>query len=539
MQTFIKNNKLLIFIFSLSLIGGFLRFYNLNWGSPFYFHPDERNIAAFISSLSFYQDPEFFMKGTFAYGTFISYIVFFTKNILNTFLIQAGLVDPFSQSIILLRSISSISSILIIILTYHIGTIIAGKKIGILGSFMAAFSPGLIQAAHFGTFESFITLMYMITFLFTLLFAIRNKSIYFFLSFLAISIASAAKINSLVLAFIPLLLLTVQIKLKKITINNAIKYGILAVIILIFLTILLSSYYVTSDFKNLLIYERNLLTGSQTVFYTGEFINTIPIVYQFLHEFPFLMNPLITLLFIFALFYLTYKGLKTKNISFILLILFFLILFLPGAFLFAKWTRYIVPTLPFIYLITAITVIDLLKRRFSNIKHLILSAIIGICIVHTVSYFITVFVRQDTRIEGSFWAKENIPAQSIVLSEVYDMGIVPFNQYFSKITLFNFYDLDQIPETKSSELEIALKKSEYIILPSPRILKTRLLNQKKFPYGFNFYNDLTNGNLGYQKIYETPCDIFCKITYLGDPVFSFEQTANVFDHPTVYIFKKL
>ncbi len=81
-------------------------------------------------------------------------------------------------------------------------------------------------------------------------------------------------------------------------------------------------------------------------------------------------------------------------------------------------------------------------------------------------------------------------------------------------------------------------ESEYLILPSQRLLKVRLMNQKNFPNGHAFYRDLVTGNLGYSKIYETPCDIFCKIAYLGNPVYQSEETATVFDRPTVYIFKK-
>ena len=65
------------------------------------------------------------------------------------------------------------------------------------------------------------------------------------------------------------------------------------------------------------------------------------------------------------------------------------------------------------------------------------------------------------------------------------------------------------------------------------------MNKDKFPIGNKFYTSLLNEELGFEKIYETPCDIFCRIIYLGDPVFAFEQTANVFDRPTVFIFKKL
>jgi len=78
----------------------------------------------------------------------------------------------------------------------------------------------------------------------------------------------------------------------------------------------------------------------------------------------------------------------------------------------------------------------------------------------------------------------------------------------------------------------------YIILPSQRILQSRLENPTNFPKGYVFYTSLLNGQLGYHKIYETPCDIFCKITYLNDPVYWWEQTVTVFDRPTVFIFKE-
>ena len=93
------------------------------------------------------------------------------------------------------------------------------------------------------------------------------------------------------------------------------------------------------------------------------------------------------------------------------------------------------------------------------------------------------------------------------------------------------------PEATPEILNKKLLQSNYIILASQRIIKSRLMNEEKFQQGNMFYTSLIDGSLGYTKIYETPCDIFCKITYLGDPLFRFEQTANVFDRPTVMIFK--
>ncbi len=122
-----------------------------------------------------------------------------------------------------------------------------------------------------------------------------------------------------------------------------------------------------------------------------------------------------------------------------------------------------VPTLPFVLLTIALTVSEIkLKRKKTLVGTIVLTGFI-----FAFSYFATVRIKPDTRISASLWAKDHIYNSSPVLSEIYDMGIVPFNQYFLNINLFNFYDLDQTPETKSFQLEEAQGKSAYIILPSP------------------------------------------------------------------------
>ena len=90
---------------------------------------------------------------------------------------------------------------------------------------------------------------------------------------------------------------------------------------------------------------------------------------------------------------------------------------------------------------------------------------------------------------------------------------------------------------KQKELNNILKTTDYIILPSQRIIRDRVEKPNIFPNGNNFYKKLEDGRLGFMKIYETPCDLFCKILYLGDPIYRYEETTSVFDRPTVMIFK--
>lgn len=200
------------------------------------------------------------------------------------------------------------------------------------------------------------------------------------------------------------------------------------------------------------------------------------------------------------------------------------------------------PTLPFIYVILAIFFVHLISKKQSSIVHsfftvLLVFTIAG-SILFSLSYVKTVFSSKDTRILAKEYALNVIPPDSKILSEVYDLGITPFNDNYGRITLFNFYDLDSDSEDATGlVLEEKLRESDYIIIPSQRILATRTSNPSKFPEASGFYNRLLTDPNSFTLIYETPCDIFCKITYLGDPVRRFEGTANVFDRPYILIFK--
>lgn len=537
---FSKQKKIFLLLALIFLIGGILRFYNLNWGAPFYFHPDERNIASSISQLNFptQMNPHFF-----AYGSFPIYLTYFTGLIFNLFLKSQ---DLFIQAILISRFYSAILSLLLIPSTYFIGRKIANKEVGSLAAIFSLFNVGFVQFAHFGTVEMWLTFFGIWFFYFSLR-LIRDLNLKNIVIVGTIfGFLMATKASSLPLLILPLITLLLNIfsrrrarkahlLLLKIFLNTIILIFTSSIIFAIF------SPYVFLDSKSFfssMQYESSVALGTLPVFYTGEFFNTIPVLFQFTKIYPFLINPFLTVTLIPSFFYLCFEGIRTKNLKYLMLSASYLILFLPQAFLFAKWTRYMIPTLPFIYLIISITLVDLLKIKLLNIKYLILSAIIAINIIFTTSYFITAFVKQDTRISASLWAKNNI-GNTNTISEVYDLGLIAFNPYFSKITLFNFYDLDNAGVLKMENLNPLILKSEYIILPSNRIIKTRLTNSKQFPIGNEFYTSLFNGKLGYTKIYETPCDIFCKITYLNNPTFSFEYTANVFDRPTVFIFKKI
>ena len=279
--------------------------------------------------------------------------------------------------------------------------------------------------------------------------------------------------------------------------------------------------------------------GKLPVFYTDVFIGAIPVVFQFTHVYPFLLNPILSFLLIPSFLYVSYVAFKKRDPGLLLLVGFFASLFFSQAFLFVQWTRYMVPTLPFAYLIIAIAVSDFLtflskKRGYYYYARIVTMCLISVVSVgYALSYVITVYLKEDVRIQAAQWAKTHIPLNASIAAEAYDLGILPFNSLFPNITLLNTYQLEQdyiVPN---------LETFEYIILPSQRVITSRLTNPNVFPKGHSFYQNLFDGKSGFRKVYETPCDLWCNVLYLGDPTFRFEQTANVFDRPQVLIFKRV
>lgn len=532
----------------LLLIGGFLRFYNLNWGSPYYFHPDERNIATSVTQLKF---PDQMNPHFFAYGSLPIYTIYFTGLLMNFFshytLLPTTYNLSFEQAILISRFYSALFSILLIPLLYILGNKLNGKKTGLIAAFLATTSVGFIQFAHFGTFEMWIAFFSVLLFYIclNLLHTAYFKQVFF--AGLLLGILIATKISSLALLPLPFFSLFIHIFRKHFRHAQFVFTRSAILLLVSSLVFIITSPFALLDYSSFLssiMYEKNVALGNLAVFYTGEFKNTIPVVFQFQKVYPFLLNPFIVIIFIPSFFYFLFRTFKTKSPTFFLLNSFFLILFLSQAFFYAKWIRYMIPTLPFMYLITGVAVSDwsslLNKTSFRRKIYYYTNTIVVIfSILFCASYFITAFIKQDTRITASKWAKIHIPSDELILSEVYDLGILTFNPNFSHITLFNFYDLDNNSiDSNQQMLNEQLSQNNYLILPSQRILKTRLTNSRDYPQGHLFYQSLIDGNLGFEKIYETSCDMFCNITYLGNAVFSYEETANVFDRPIVFIFKR-
>ena len=544
---FIRLKYLIIFI---ALSGVFFRLYNLSWGSPFFFHPDERNIASSVSQLVF---PSNLNPHFFAYGSLPIYITYFLGIILNFFenmftgKALALNVVSFENAILTGRVISAFMSVAIIFLVYTIGNKLFNHRAGIISMILASLSVGLIQYAHFSTFEMWLSLFTLLLFYNCTLYVAHKRFVHIVFSALVLGILISIKISSLF--YLPICIFIFSIihikDFKKSKKGKFIFLEQLALRLCVFVGICLVIVNITSpyfwidnsSFLSIIKYESDVALGTLRVFYTQVFEGTVPIIYQTTKVYPFILNPAVSVVGLISVIISIYIFFKKRDTKLLLLLIFLLITYISQVFLFVKWTRYYVPTLPLLYLIMGVSFSQLMQRpKAHKTSLIIIGVVLLISYIYSFSYFKTVLFDTDTRMDASIWAKNNILKDSFIVSEVYDMGIVPFNRFFNTIELQNFYDLEN-EQINKIELKRRSSEMDYFILVSQRVLDTRLAKPTLYPVGHSFYSKLNSNK--FNKIYQTPCDIFCKILYLGSPQFSFEQTANVFDRPTVVIYKNV
>ena len=478
-----SSKHFLIYLFVLAVV---TRFIKLDWGSSFFFHPDENNMATAISQLSWPDmNPHFF-----SYGQFPLYLGFILLKVFS-------LPQNFSNSVLVLRSISAVCSIIYLFILYRLSFyLFNSKKLHLVFLTLLIFTPGLIQLSHFGTTESLLNLIFALELL--LAFRINQKpslKINYFLTALFLGIGLATKISA-ILFFIPFLI-----------VNRSILCLIFVSGFSFLISIILSPYNFLelSNFLSSMRYETAVATGKLLVFYTQQFIGSTPYIFQLIKIFPYSSG---LLMFIFGLIGFFFIKINRKTLIIILPCLVYFIYF---GQVFVKWSRFMSP-LFFIFPLLTTLLISKIKNSFLNKLILIISIIPGIL-------FLKLYLKLDTRIQASDWINQNVPAHSTVLSESGNVINLPVNNNNLNINNFDFYNY------QSEDLINQVNQSDYIFIPSRRVFKNN--------FATDYYRNLFNGNLDFSEIkkFVPNCDFLLNSE-------NAEETWSVFDHPTIRIFNK-
>ncbi len=655
-----------VFLLCLTItIAAVLRFYNLMHDSPYFFDPDERNMAIAITQFKLPANltrvpvclmSEFSISKNrvkspdcslnphfFAYSQFplyLSYVsdqtVHLISSIFNNLRIAKTnintneiLITTFPAAVFWLRFWSALSSTLTVYFVYLISKKLLTTYYSLLATILTVFTPGLIQAAHFGTTESLLTMLFLASIYFSIRLYEENTrkmksafgkdlKIIIWLG-LSIGVAIGSKLTGIFFLIPPLSALIAscnQLKLKTLfLLRKLIFQGILILVTTLIVIILTSPYNLVEwrDFQSAVFgYEKDVATGVYPAFYTTQFVDTTPIIFQAQKIFPyvlgwpvfilgtlgFLITSLQMIHLVFVSIIRRIKNLKSRiqnkkekiinsRLQFFILNSTFLIYFLPNAFLYAKWTRFMTPILPFFAIFSGYFISVILRsvsdsrindriefkdsgqdgyqtvtrqaRMTIKLGYWFIGLLVIIGSITPGLAFMSIYTHPDTRLQASYWIYDNIPDNSYVLSETANVVDIPLgipdynlkpNTYNLNVISFDFYHLDENPlifERLLSELE----KADFIFIPSRRLFAnyTRLAN--KYPRLNRYYQLLFSGALGFTKVAEIssfpsllyPTINLQPITYNLQPLLTFpdersEETYTVFDHPVVRIYKK-
>lgn len=488
------------------------RFIGLTWGNGYYFHPDESNMATALSQFnSSNLNPHFF-----AYGQFPLYLGFFLLNLLSA-------ANNLGNSILILRFWSAVFSILAVLVVYLISRKIFSRSLSLVMVLLVIFSPGLIQLAHFGTTESLLILVFLTNIHLAIRISDQPQNYFLYvLAGLVTGVGLATKISSLIFLGPILLASFVNFIRSRYPLTYISKIYLLLFFTLIFCFVF-SPYnlLVKSDFLSSLNYETGVAAGRLKVFYTTQFQNTSPYLFQFTHIFPYVSGlPVFILAIIGFLFFIRNSclpagrgKLEIKNFKYWSLILApALIYFLYFGQLYAKWTRFVSP-LFFIFPLFATYFLSKIKKL--TLRYFLIS----ICCLPGI-YFLNLYLHPDIRQTASLWIGNHLPPNSKILSESGNVVNLPLDSSNYQIDNYDFYN-NYDPTTLSA----GLADADYILIPSRRVFKN---------YHFSYYQHLFDGSLGFIEIkqFDPQIDIFLNPE-------NAEETWSVFDRPTIRIYRKI
>lgn len=281
-------------------------------------------------------------------------------------------------------------------------------------------------------------------------------------------------------------------------------------------------------------YEKGVVIGELSVPYNLQFTVTPPYLY-FLKNLPWQVGPPVAIFGLLGIIFWLIHDLKYKKIHSLPLLLFSLAYFAYIGQWHTKFIRYLLPLLPALIL-SASWLLLKISARLRYLGRFLIFLTLSISFLWSLAYF-SVFSSPHTRIVASQWIYQNLPGTSTILHEHWDDQLP--SSLPGYVNNFNFLEVksyDQDTKEKFTELTNQLDQGDFYIISSRRVYGSILNNPQKYPLMSVFYSELFAGKLNY-KLVKT----FSSYPRFGNLVInddSSEETFQVYDHPTVYIFQK-
>ncbi len=528
----LEKHKLILCILLLSCVGGFFRFYNLNWDNGHFFHPDERNIANAVSRIKFFSQLN---PGFFAYGGFLIYLYRATGDILNLLTHNTTWTYDWGHINIIGRFYSALFSTITIPLIFILSKNIFNKYTAVIASLLTTFCVSFIQTSHFSITENFLILMSILICLLSTKLLKKIKLKDYILCGVFLGIAIATKTTALSFAIFPFAAYILTIAELP---HNFLKRTklLISLVSASFLTFTIFSPYTFlqwDKFIESMRYESGVALGTLPVPYTLQFANTPPYIFQ-VKNLLWQMGP-ISYLLIPSIVLFILIIIKTKNPKFILFISFPLIYFLYVGNWHTKFIRFILPTIPF-FIILISYFLYIVQSRLKLVGKTLTLISISFTIFWALAFF-SIYTKEQTRIIASKWIYQNIPTNSKLLGEHWDDGLpIAIETFYpSKYNIKQLTIYEPDVNEKINYYADELSNADYIIINSRRLYGTLINLPQKYPITSRYYKLLFDGKLGYKKAAEFSSYPSIFGFEINDD--TSEETFQVYDHPKIMVFK--
>lgn len=567
-----KKLWLFILLYSIFILSGLLRIYNVNWDNSFHMHPDERAITLSVVKLSFPNTISSFLSPDsswnpkfFAYGSLPFYLLYFGGQVLKVF---HPLFAEYASINLIGRYFSAFFDLGTVLLVFLIARRLLAVRFALLAAFFYGISVLPIQLSHFYAVDTLLT--FFITA--TLYFLLRYYETPIIKYALAIGIcfgaALATKISAAVLLVPLIIMLTAEFLLLFIKQPHKIHLWLpnlsrfasqlagqgLLMLLTAFLTFAILEPYAFLDFPTFWkqTVEQSQMTKNAFTFpYTLQYVGKIPYVYEIKNMLFFGLGPLLTLISFSGVLLLTVHAIKKDKREkwaheLILIVFFWLYFLIVGSFA-VGFMRYMLPLYPLLSLAAAFFVSQGVKL-FPHVEKLParkfwIACVVVLFLIWPLS-FLTIYTRDNTRVQASNWILKRIPPGTTLAVEHWDDSLPLTNQEQYHMQTLNLYDPDT-PE-KWQVIETQLAESDYIILASNR-LYTPLMKltqcsvlppDRCYIKTAQYYQELFTNKRGFTKVADITSYPTIPFTDWSLNDQGADESFTVYDHPRIMIFKK-
>ncbi len=544
------------------LCGIVLRWYAIDWSLPHIFHPDETRLLYAVHEISLEDlNPHFF-----AYGSLPIYLLKITQVSVEGMLKALGK-PPHVNFFFMGRAVSAFFGSLTLLVLYLTGKRFFSQRVGLLATTFLAFTVLHIQLSHFLTVDVMMTFFVVLAMYCLLslgspasLLAERagwKPAIHNYVSSgICLGLALATKISALPLYGILLAAHVFACFNRKKWTSLRLWGGLFLALLLSIATFFLCEPYAFLDFEEFyrqVKEQSDMVRGVIQPPYVIQYEHTTPYVYQLKQLVLYSMGiPLGVLTLLgsvctsartfqrIPLLFSRWHNEERQRIQSLLLILVWVIpvFVIVGGFK-VKFLRYMLPLIPFFCLSGAVCVEHLLTR--SRSWKIAISIVTALTIAFSALYsvaFLSVYAREDPRIQASRWIYDNIEPGSILLTEAWEFApLVPVDggspgQY--AVRQISLYD----PDTDEKAMQIVrhLAESDVIVLATRRLYGSILRVPDRFPLTSAYYKLLFDGELGFE-----PVGVFTQYPSLFGITFNddfADESFSVYDHPKTILFRK-